>query len=229
MIKLETIEISGFKTGLFGMRNPWDSHENADTVFDSEYESGIIMGGNDYKLARKLSSNGPIHGKYRRNINVGVNIIAPLYWWKEFDTYKIGTNSDSSSTMHTIHKKEFTLDMFSTEHIISHSWSEADNFNGTVPMDIMQSIINMLNECRMNYLFAKENKDQMRMKMFWWQMIQLLPSSYNQFRTIQLNYEVLANIYKNRRNHRLDEWNDFIKWSLKLPYPELFTADAEKE
>ena len=196
MIKFDNIEVSGFKAAIRGMRNPLNSWDKIDSDFKTD-----TLGENDYKLAMKLAKAGTDHRKFMRMINVTVDITAPLYWWKEADTYKVGTVCNSTSTMHKIHAKKFTLDDFSTEHLMGFSW------------DRLYDLIEHLNWCREKFIETK-NKD------YWWQMIQLLPSSYNQKRTIQLNYEVLANIYKSRNNHKLDEWRDFCIWIKSLPYSE---------
>lgn len=228
MILIKTLEVDGFLPAMHGMRNPKNSWKRGDTVPDVEAEAGVMVGENDLDLATRLAKGGPVHAKYRRMIAVYADITAPLYWWKEYDTYKIGTVANSCSTMHKIHAKEFVREDFSIDHLISHSYSEADNFNKIVPMDAIDQVIKMLNECRMNYLFAKENGDEARAKLFWWQMIQLLPSSYNQKRTVMMNYEVLANICKWRRGHKLDEWHRFIEWAEGLPYSELFLEGEVK-
>jgi hypothetical protein len=199
MIKFDNIEVSGFKAAIRGMRNPLNSWDKIDSDFKTD-----TLGENDYKLALKLVKAGTDHRKFMRMINVTVDITAPLYWWKEADTYKVGTVCNSTSTMHKIHAKKFTLDDFSTDHLMGFSW------------DRLYDLIAHLNWCREKFIETK-NKD------YWWQMIQLLPSSYNQKRTIQLNYEVLANIYKSRRNHKLDEWRDFCIWIKSLPYSEFIT------
>ena len=196
MIKFDNIEVSGFEAAIRGMRNPLNSWDKIDSDFKTD-----TLGENDYKLAMKLAKAGTDHRKFMRMINVTVDITAPLYWWKEADTYKVGTVCNSTSTMHKIHAKKFTLDDFSTEHLMGFSW------------DRLYDLIEHLNWCREKFIETK-NKD------YWWQMIQLLPSSYNQKRTIQLNYEVLANIYKSRNNHKLDEWRDFCIWIKSLPYSE---------
>jgi hypothetical protein len=199
MILIENVEVTGFKAAIRGMRNPLNSWDKSDSDFGTD-----TLGDNDYKLAMKLAKAGTDHRKFMRMINVTVDITAPLYWWKEADTYKVGTVCNSTSTMHKIHAKEFTLDDFSTEHLMGFYWNRLDEF------------IRHLNFCREKFI---ETND----KDWWWQMIQLLPSSYNQKRTIQLNYEVLANIYKSRRNHKLDEWRDFCIWIKSLPYSEFIT------
>lgn len=235
MILIEKVKTCGWDAALRGMRNPKDSWEKADSIYGEFYglENGheIIvpfespeMGENDLKLALTLADAGQVHGKFLRMIHVSMDITAPLYWWKEVDTYKVGTVANSCSTMHRIHAKPFTLDQFSTEHLIAHTWSEADNFNGITPSDIMISTIAMLNECREKYLYCVKNNDPARAKMFWWQLIQLLPSSYNQKRTWDADYAVLKNIYEYRRDHKLDEWHTFCNMIEQLPYPRLITG-----
>lgn len=207
-----------------GMRNPMNSWDRMDSYITNveDYEiletgnSKFIMGDNDYDLAKRLRDGGPVHAKYRRMIPVFVTITAPLYWWKEFDTYKVGTVANSCSTMHKIAEKEFTLEDFSCEHLMS----KAQVYNGYVPTSVLECIIGALNEFRKLYL---ETKD----KSYRWQMIQLLPTSYNQKRTVMLNYEVLANIYKSRKDHKLDEWHTFCHWVDELPYSELITGYEE--
>lgn len=221
MIKIEQVEISGFGAAIRGMRNPMNSWDKMDSHVCNcdEYDSDCPMvvdgdepgeecndgkwkfcvGENDYALMKRLADGGSCHAKYRRMMLVTCDITAPLYWWKEFDTYKVGTVANSCSTMHKIHAKEFTLDDFSHEHLFSEN---AVCFGKT---------IKRLNTARNEFLKTK-NKD------YWWQMIQLLPSSYNQKRTVLLNYEVLANIYEWRKDHKLDEWRDFCCWIEQLPY-----------
>ena len=206
MIKIENCEVTGWEHAIRGMRNPMNSWEKSDS-----YPLGVDpiskniphvkctyqIGPNDLDLMKRLAAGGPVHAKYRRMISVYVDITAPLYWWKEFDTYKVGTVANSCSTMHKIASKEFTLEDFSHEHVTTRS------------LEILILIIKYLNECRDLYVnyethdnggYSKPTKKEV-----WWQMIQLLPSSYNQRRTVMLNYEVLANIYTSRRNHKLDE------------------------
>jgi hypothetical protein len=177
------------------------------TTFCYNYddETVFILGENDEKLMTQLAKGGPVHAKYRRMIPVFLTINAPLYWWKEFDTYKVGTVANSCSTMHKIHSKPFTLDDFSYEHLAKFE------------RGVLQYLIDALNWARDKYLDTKD-------KNFWWQLIQLLPSSYNQKRTVMLNYEVLVNIYHSRRNHKLDEWHVFCDWITELPYSELITG-----
>ena len=208
-----------------GMRNPknsWDrmdsyiTHiQDDDTLETAKFE--FFMGDNDYDLAKRLRNGGSVHAKYRRMIPVFVTITAPLYWWKEFDTYKVGTVANSCSTMHKIHEKEFTLEDFSCEHLMG----KAQVYNGYVPTSVLECTIGALNEFRKLYLETKDKK-------YWWQMIQLLPSSYNQKRTVILNYEVLANIYESRKDHKLDEWRTFCHWIDELPYSELITGYEEE-
>ena len=181
--------------------NSWD---NSDSVFTGLPINGFLIGENDLKLMKKLSKAGNDHAKYLRMINVTVDITAPLYWWKEFDTYKVGTVANSCSTMHKIHSKEFTSDDFSCEHLFN-SLSEG------MYRESLLYTIGALNHARKLYLETKDKK-------YWWQMIQLLPSSYNQKRTVQLNYQVLKQIYFARRNHKLDEWHTFCDWIEKLSY-----------
>ena len=205
-----------------GMRNPMNSWDRMDSYIANveDYEtletgnSKFIMGDNDYDLAKRLRDGGPVHAKYRRMLPVFVTITAPLYWWKEFDTYKVGTVVNSCSTMHKIHDKEFTLEDFSCEHLKDSFGESHDCFS---PLDILYDVIVTLNICREDYLKSKSKDD-------WDQMIQLLPSSYNQKRTVMLNYEVLANIYESRKNHKLDEWHTFCHWIEELPYSELITG-----
>ena len=194
MIRIEKTFITGTEPAIRGMRNPLDSHEKSDD-----------FGPADTELAMKLSALGGPHAKYRRMIVVYADITAPLYWWKEFDTYKVSTVANSNSTMHTIHKKKFTLFDFSFEHLT------AENIN------LLHMVIDNLNWDREEFL-RSNNKDN------WWQLIQLLPSSYNQLRTVMMNYEVLANIYQYRKNHKLDEWREFCKWIETLPHYKLITG-----
>ena len=209
MIKLENTEISGWKAAIRGMRNPMNSWDKSDTQF-SENGHVIDIGFDDARLMKQLVQAGSDHSKFMRMINVTVDVTAPLYWWKEADTYKVGTVRNSCSTMHKITAKEFELDGFSHEHMTSHN------------RHLLEEIIADLNLYRNRYLTAKET-DGMPKKDWWWQIIQLLPSSYNQRATLQLNYAVLRNIYHSRKNHKLDEWHDFCGWVEMLPYSELIT------
>ena len=257
MIKFENTEVVGWEHAIRGMRNPMNSWEKSDSGqgcswlvaihnvdfvdrrcvdcdrYDNEYEYGLcrhdkyVIGPNDMDLMRRLAAGGPVHAKYRRMITVYVDITAPLYWWKEFDTYKVGTVANSCSTMHKIAAKEFTLDDFSHEHATTRS------------LELLMKTVKYLNECRDLYVnydthdnsgYSKPTKKEV-----WWQMIQLLPSSYNQKRTVMMNYEVLANIYKSRKDHKLDEWAEhrslmsFCDWIKTLPYSELITGKMKGE
>ena len=217
-IQLEQTQVYGWEAAMRGMRNPLNSWSKADSGYlDQPYyseKSGTLyvytIGPNDMSLAKRLAKAGTDHRKYLRMITVSVDITAPLYWWKEFDTYKIGTIANSCSTMHKIHTKDFTRFDFSTDHMFGES------------QDLLQEVIDVLNRFRRLYL---ETKD----KEYWWQMIQLLPTSYNQKRTLMLNYEVLANMYKSRKNHKLDEWRTFCEWVETLPYSELITMKFDEE
>ena len=229
MIKIENTEIVGWEAAIRGMRNPLNSWEKSDSVkcyanancpgICKNNVSGICIGPNDYDLMKRLRNAGTDHRKFMRMITIYVDITAPLYWWKEFDTYKVGTVANSCSTMHKIHAKKFTLEDFSCEHLFDTPESE---FNDS--MDVLKEVIDILNLYRDHFVKNPHRKD------YWWQLIQLLPSSYNQRRTVMLNYEVLANIYKSRRNHKLDEWHVFCEWIENLPYSELITdGGAESE
>lgn len=262
MIKIEKTEVMGWEHTIRGMRNPMNSWVKSDSgptnilhnpeavEYGYELPGEYEVGPKDLELMNKLAKGGPVHAKYRRMIVVYADITAPLYWWKEFDTYKVGTVTNSCSTMHKIHDKKFTLDDFSCEHLISDwidnnvesfiSFGDALNFEPKVgwsygkeynlnsgvlfsPKDILSLTIHSLNACRQAFLRTKDKK-------FWWQMIQLLPSSYNQKRTIMLNYEILSNIYQNRSNHKLDEWKEFCLWVKTLPYSEvIITQNLKKE
>ena len=215
MIKIENVDVYGWEASIRGMRNPmnsWDKSDSYTTTEDGSYNPYWVIGENDLKLMRNLAKAGSDHAKYLRMINVTIDITAPLYFYKEWDTYKVGTVSNSCSTMHKIHAKEFTIDDFSHEHldrIIEDAGVDiAPVWDFLRPLDYT---IEMLNKARELYLETKDKK-------YWWQMIQLLPSSYNQKRTVQLNYQVLHNMYKSRKNHKLDEWVDFCKWIETLPY-----------
>lgn len=229
MIILEKTETYGWETAIRGMRNPMNSWDKTDSEWcrDAEggnmpcvncyyFEKGVptcrcpkdkavyVIGDNDLALMKKLAAAGNDHGKFLRMITVTVDITAPLYWWKEFDTYKVGTVANSCSTMHKIHAKPFTREDFSTDHLIPRM------------LEVLDVTIANLNACRGNFLETQDKK-------WWWQMIQLLPSSYNQKRTVQMNYAVLKNLYHSRRNHKLDEWHVLCDWVEKLPYSELIT------
>lgn len=206
MITLKYADIWGFEHAVRGMRNPMNSWDKSDTFVDYDL---VLLGKKDKELMKRLVHAGPSHRKFLRQIFVSVDITAPLYWWKEFDTYKVGTTANSCSTMHKIHEKEFTLDDFSVEHL-----------NDDVLNKPFKDIISCLNFFRQLYI-QDHDKDN------WWQMIQLLPSSYNQKRTVTMNYENLLNIYETRRNHKLDEWKDFCKWIERLPNAELITGEEK--
>lgn len=254
MLKIENTEVIGWEHAIRGMRNPknsWVKSDSgvcathgpahcADCVYtdchadDVEIGTKYILGPNDLNLMTTLRNAGTDHRKFMRMITVYLDITAPLYWWKEFDTYKVGTVANSCSTMHKIADREFTLADFSCEHLdrepYHRNWIESVIVDEDItsphkvwitPFDVLRCTIEMLNAYRENYLETKDKQD-------WWQMIQLLPSSYNQRRTVMLNYEVLANIYKSRRNHKLDEWHTFCDWIESLPYSELITGKEEK-
>ena len=243
MLKLEHTEVLGWEAAIRGMRNPMNSWEKSDSepcnplgncffACDQavcEIKDHFHIGPNDLDLMTRLRNAGTDHRKFMRMIAVYVDITAPLYWWKEFDTYKVGTVANSCSTMHKIAAKEFTLSDFSHDHLIYPSYQH------------LQETIDLLNHYRWIYTKYDDLKngvfpvshevgdviENMSKKDIWWQMIQLLPSSYNQRRTVMLNYEVLANIYKSRRNHKLDEWHTFCDWIEGLPYSELITGKTE--
>lgn len=208
MIKVENIDFWGFEHAVRGMRNPMNSWDRSDSFeFPPDEDGSPWLGNNDLDLMKRLYSSGTEHRKYLRQIFVSMDITAPLYWWKEFDTYKVGTVSNSCSTMHKIAAKEFTLDDFSYEHL-------TDVFsldNATNPLNAMEHVILCLNFFRNLYLERKDKK-------YWWQMIQLLPSSYNQKRTVTMNYENVVSILKQRDGHKLDEWNEFCRILKDLPY-----------
>ena len=237
MLKIENTDVVGWEAAIRGMRNPMNSWEKSDSIFveDGEYhdicgnsgpfngtvtdtETFFEIGPNDLDLMKRLRNAGNDHRKFMRMIAVYADITAPLYWWKEFDTYKVGTVANSCSTMHKIHDKEFCEEDFSFERIMSGY----EEYNGDDAMHTaycsMQNVISALNRLRYMYKINKNKK-------YWYAMIQLLPSSYNQKRTVLLNYEVLANIYKNRKGHRLDEWKTMLDWIESLPYAELITGD----
>ena len=225
MIKIENVVTPSneqWKAIIMGMRNPmnsWDKYdstvidvpetneiiEGVEVHHDAEYNQ-FLIGNNDFNLMKRLCNAGSTDRKFMRMVTVYADITAPLYWWKEFDTYKVGTVANSCSTMHKIHAKEFTFDDFSREHLMADASC------------VLGGIIEQLNIDRNMFL---ETKD----KAYWWQMIQLLPSSYNQKRTVLVNYEVLNNMYKSRVNHKLDEWKEFCRWLQTLPYSELITQE----
>ena len=223
MIKIENVVTPSpeqWKALILGARNAMNSWERSDSGWEPQFDTAqgpvageFVIGPNDHDLIMRLRNAGTDHRKFMRMIVVYATITAPLDWWKEFDTYKVGTVANSCSTMHKIHEKEFTLEDFSCEHLIGN----AQIYNGYVPTAVLECTIGALNEFRELYLETKDKK-------YWWQMIQLLPSSYNQKRTVMLNYEVLANIYKSRKAHKLDEWHYFCDWIESLPYSELITG-----
>ena len=208
MIKIITLKIEGFPEALHGMRNQKDSWEMSDTELNRETEAGCWIGEKDWNLALKLAAGGSVHAKYRRMIIVWADIIAPLYWWKEFDTYRVGVEKDSCSTMHTLHKRDLTGADFSHEHLM-----------GTA-QNVLVDTMNLINVYRRLFVKAVEDKDPAA-KDYWWQMIQLLPSSFNQKRTVMMSFEALSNMWQWRNHHKLDEWRDFCRWIEKLPYSEL--------
>lgn len=272
MIKIENVVLPSpeqWEAVIRGMRNPknsWDRSdsyttriEDAETLETADYE--FFVGENDLDLMERLAKGGSVHGKYRRMIPVYLDITAPLYWWKEFDTYKVGTVCNSCSTMHKIHAKEFTIEDFSCEHLIDSAID--DEFAKEFELDILEkytlesSVLARGNECGFMAMGYKDSnnksyvdyyspKDILELfvisalnanreaylktkdKKYWWQMIQLLPSSYNQKRTIFLNYEVLASMYYWRKNHKLDEWRTFCEWIETLPYAHLITGETAK-
>ena len=220
MLKIENTEVMGWEHVIRGMRNPMNSWDKSDSkwysigiptsnpaaINDKCLSQKYCLGDNDLDLMKRLRNAGTDHRKFMRMITVYLDITAPLYWWKEFDTYKVGTVANSCSTMHKIHAKEFTIDDFSCEHL------------GPPAISHLKSTIKCMNDYREEFLKDSEKHN-------WWQMIQLLPTSYNQKRTVMLNYEVLANIYKSRKNHKLDEWHTFCDWLKSLPYSELITGE----
>ena len=244
MIKLENTEVMGWDHAIRGMRNPMNSWDKRDSVWgctsspndnsrcsdcqdiDCSGHGEYRIGPNDYDLMMRLAKGGPVHAKYRRMITVYVDITAPLYWWKEFDTYKVGTVANSCSTMHKIAAKEFTLEDFSHEHLFDgYDRRENEENNMEIyenPLLTLEYTIRALNHYRRKFLEASSKKLN-NTKSYWWQMIQLLPSSYNQKRTVMMNYEVLVNIYNSRKNHKLDEWHTFCEWIESLPYSDIIT------
>ena len=250
MILIEKTQIMGLGPTIRGMRNPMNSWAKSDSEFDVDCAicdnehyncdncpgnetNNALIGPNDLDLMLRLARAGSVDGKFRRMIAVYVDITAPLYWWKEFDTYKVGTVANSCSTMHKIHAKEFTLEDFSHEHLCSFGAAPRGNVGGDLMeekvsdflydyMGALMAIIVALNSAREQYLKRKD-------KRYWWQMIQLLPSSYNQKRTVMLNYEVLSNIYQHRRNHKLDEWRGLCHWIEGLPYSEVITCNVTEK
>lgn len=247
MLKIENIEVLGWDAAIRGMRNPLNSWEKSDSQFVRDPDYGCFgvcpcaelvdcdcchVGPNDLKLMNTLRNAGTDHRKFMRMITVYLDITAPLYWWKEFDTYKVGTVANSCSTMHKIAAKEFTLDDFSHEHLVDDLDVRIEiggtDHRDTGPMEVLCMTIDVLNHYREKYLAAMKTEEYTGLpaKDIWWQMIQLLPSSYNQKRTVMLNYEVLANIYKSRRHHKLDEWHTLCDRIESLPYSALITGTA---
>ena len=232
MLKIEKIDIHGWEAAIRGARNSFNSWDKSDSgrdadwygndsvVVDADSEEYIVLhiGPNDQKLMKKLAKAGPSHAKYRRFITVTMDVTGPLYWWKEMDTYKVGTVGNSCSTMHKIADKEFELEDFSHEHLIS---DEAIPCRVYSAKGMMEATVDNLNMFRKLYLETQDKK-------YWWQLIQLLPSSYNQKRTLLMNYEVLANIYHQRNGHKLDEWTTFCKWIEGLPMSEIITGEESK-
>ncbi len=234
MLKLENTEVMGWDAAIRGMRNPKNSWTKSDSGPGCRSEQGVetfchectegcpkpgyVLGKNDLHLAETLAGTGTDHRKFLRMIVVYTDIIAPLYWWKEYDTYKVGTVANSCSTMHRIAAKQFTLSDFSYGQL------------GGLYLENLQRTIDLLNDARDKYLwYLQQDKPLEEPKNYWWQMIQLLPSSYNQRRTLMLNYEVLANIYPARRHHKLDEWHVFCDWIETLPYAQLITGKSKEE
>lgn len=244
MIKIENTRVNGFQDAIRGMRNPMNSWVKSDSgickggdngigcincaagwdVCQHTYDNSFQVGLKDYELMLSLSRGGPVHAKYRRFIDVYYDITAPLYWWKEFDTYCVGVcpnptdiEYNSCSTMHKIQEKEFTLADFSHEHLISQFKYEPPSAEIYTPLGLLETIIQHLNSYRQAFLATND-------KIWWWQMIQLLPTPYNQRRTVKLNYEVLADIYPMHKDHKLDEWHDYCAWIESLPYSKVITG-----
>lgn len=229
MLKVTNVDIFGWNAAIRGMRNPMNSWDKSDSYYThivdkytgDQIDDQFFLGDNDHDLMMRLAESGSDHAKFRRMIHVQMDILAPLYWWKEFDTYKVGTVANSCSTMHKIHAKEFTLEDFSCEHLIPGS------------LELLKETIDVLNDAR-HWFLKWDSMDDLGKVHFdpyikikkdtWWQMIQLLPSSYNQLRTVDLNYEVLHNIYHARKNHKLDEWHTFCEWIENLPYSEVIVG-----
>ena len=250
MIKIENVEVMGWEHAIRGMRNPKNSWDRSDSLFctrqdgcdscphyndpdcpgtlysDRARDVAGYVGDNDHTLMMNLAHGGPVHAKYRRMITVYLDITAPLYWWKEFDTYKVGTVANSCSTMHKIHAKEFEFGDFSVDHMHDRAFK---HFMGTIDeLNFWRDIFltgGMVDDCNGTScrIYKAQDKDA------WWQMIQLLPTSYNQKRTVMLNYEVLVNMYESRKLHKLDEWREFCKWIESLPYSELIIGEKEEE
>lgn len=224
MIKIEHVETFGWETAVRGLRNPLNSWERADSSSLKDYEGysiGYMVGPDDKRLMTSLVKAGTDHSKFMRMLGIAMDVVAPLYWWKEFDTYKVGTVANSCSTMHKIAAKSFKISDFSNEHLVDSS------------MCCLEDIIERLNFWRTNFIIQSNpetaDKDAMSAKDCWWQIIQLLPSSYNQRRTVTLNYAVARNQYHARKNHKLDEWHDYCKMLEALPHSDLITMEAQKE
>lgn len=239
MLKIENVETYGWKAAIRGMRNPKNSWDRMDShpCLEADWSGDCAMvmnddepakdcdpdkyhfcvGENDFRLMQTLAAAGQDHGKFLRMITVTLDITAPLYWWKEFDTYKVGTVANSCSTMHKIHAKEFTLDDFSHEHLMANCDNHEAKIYAESAMDVLARTVATLNVYRDMFLQTSD-------KRYWWQLIQLLPSSFNQRRTVQLNYAVLKNIYHARKAHKLDEWHTLCYWIESLPYSELITG-----
>lgn len=230
MIRIENVDVFGWESAIRGMRNPMNSWDKSDSQFHvcskSDKTSCTEIGNNDLKLMRSLVKAGTDHSKFMRMINVSCDITAPRYWWTEYDTYKVGTVRNSCSTMHKIADKEFEQSDFSREHLTTLDYQHYDILDTeeveriefqTASTEILRLIIQCLNNYRKLYLATKNKK-------YWWQMIQILPQSYNQRATVQLNYATLRNMYHARKNHKLDEWIEFCKWIETLPYSELITV-----
>lgn len=204
MIRIRKVDVHGYEAAIRGVRNSFESWENSDTNWEDFNNKGFPIGEKDMNILIRLAKSGGAEAKFRRMITVTMDILAPFYWWKQFDTYKIATTSSSTSTMHAIHRRDLVLADFSTDHLLPEA------------KDALRPIIDLINRYRRNYNFDGS-------KEYWWQIIQLLPESYNQLRTIHTNYETLANIYKQRTTHKLDEWKEFCKWIESLPYSCLIT------
>ena len=212
-----------------GMRNPMNSWGKMDSIPDEYFGPGFYIGENDHNLMMRLANGGPVHAKYRRMIPVWVTLTAPLYWWKEFDTYKVGTVANSCSTMHKIQAKKFTLEDFSCEHLgvtVPAELNDGEEVFQNLWVESLKRTIEDLNIAR-DFYNREQNADLK--KKYWWQMIQLLPTSYNQKRTVMLNYEVLHNIYFSRKDHKLDEWHVFCDWIKELPYSEIIIGEKEND
>lgn len=239
MLTIENVETYGWAAAIRGMRNPKNSWDKMDShpCLEADWSGDCAMvmnddepakdcdpdkyhfcvGENDFKLMQTLAAAGQDHGKFLRMITVTLDITAPLYWWKEFDTYNVGTVANSCSTMHKIHAKEFTLDDFSHEHLMANCDNHEAKIYAESAMDVLTRTVATLNVYRDMFLQTSD-------KRYWWQLIQLLPSSYNQRRTVQLNYAVLKNIYHARKDHKLNEWHTLCDWIESLPYSELITG-----